>query len=409
MVKEKGLRVMDRGAKARICFFVCLGILFSGVFLFLCTTELYNVSGGHNDRFFSADDLYYVEHFFGYDMDTSPRVIKHPLLIVAGWIFARAERIIFGEIGLKSHYQLIVATQILVFLLSAVYLERLLRKHFGLDWGSSLLMTGLYSASFSVIFYTFIGESYIISALIIIMSFYYAAEGKGVILTLLGVAAAGVTITNAFIWAIIAFFACPVSIKRRLGILISAGVLFCAVTYVSPVGKAFFSQIISGGIRSANNYSDSFTFSECLKRIFFAFFGSTMFFIHTANASPFGEFTGDAMSFVPSGSTVCVLAMVLWIILIGVGIYKGENKKLLIAPIAVLAFNLLLHGAVQYGLKEGFLYSLHHFPAQILAAAPCLGRWKGKKLCVAAVSVIIAAELWANIPGVLKMIELAGG
>ncbi len=41
---------------------------------------------------FSADDVYYVNNFFSTEMDTSLRIIKHPLLIVLGWLLTLTER-----------------------------------------------------------------------------------------------------------------------------------------------------------------------------------------------------------------------------------------------------------------------------------------------------------------------------
>ena len=49
-------------------------------------------------------------------------------------------------------------------------------------------------------------------------------------------------------------------------------------------------------------------------------------------------------------------------------------------PLAVLGCSLFLHGVLQYGLKEAFLYSLHHLPAQICIAAlplaPQTSKWE---------------------------------
>ena len=107
----------QRNDRARWLFFLGLAALYAGVFFFLRTTTLFD-TGGHNDRLFSADDLYYVTKFFSTEMDTSPRIIKHPLLIVFGCLFTRAETLLLGAVSLRRHYQLIVLIQMGAALLS---------------------------------------------------------------------------------------------------------------------------------------------------------------------------------------------------------------------------------------------------------------------------------------------------
>ena len=58
--------------------FAFLCALYILLFVLLCQTPLYSIEGAHNDRLFSADDIYYTNYFFSTTMDESPRIVKHP-------------------------------------------------------------------------------------------------------------------------------------------------------------------------------------------------------------------------------------------------------------------------------------------------------------------------------------------
>ena len=392
--------------RARLIFFGSLAAIYIVIFFALWNTPFFDVTGAHNDRLFSADDVYYSTHFFSSVMDSSPRIIKHPLLIVLGCIFTRVEDLIFGGLYIKSHYALIVLMQMCMSVLSSIYLERILRCQYGLSERRSLLLCGIYALAFSTLFYTFVAENYIVSSLLLIMSYYYARRGSAPVTAVLGVLTAGVTITNAIIWAIIVWLSFAGSKKRRLVVLAISGAAFCLVTAISPVGRIFFSQIISGGLNSAESYSDHFGFFEVLRRVFFIFFGSTVFYIRTVSQSPFGDFPGDALSFLPSAPALIVILALLWLALILWSAVYHRKNRLLWAPLGVLGFNLLLHGVIQYGLKEGFLYSLHHLSAQILIAALSLGA-EAKKLESRVSEIFLwcfaLGELTLSIPGYIEL------
>lgn len=378
-------------ARWRFAFFAALALLYGGLFLLVCSTGFYDVTNAHNDRVFSADDVYYVTHFFSQELDTSPRIIKHPLLILFGWIFTRLEVLVLGEIAVEHHYMLIVMVQIGASWLSAAVLDRILEEQFRLSTGHALLLCGIYALSFSTLFYTLVAESYIWSALILLLAFYFARKGNLPVTVLLGVLAAGVTITNAALWA--AVVVCSGGpIRKRLAVLALGGGCFCAVTALTPLGRQFFTSLLPGALGSAGNYSDHFPPLEVLRRVFFAFFGSTGFYLDTMDQSAFGEFPGDALTFLPSAPLPVTAAAAVWLGLLVWAVWRYRRSPLLLAPLAVLGCSLFLHGILQYGLKEAFLYSLHHLPAQICIAAlplsPQAPRWEHR-----AVSAVLAAYL----------------
>lgn len=56
-------------------------------------------------------------------------------------------------------------------------------------------------------------------------------------------------------------------------------------------------------------------------------------------------------------------------LLLLLAVMANRRNKLIYGPAAVLSANLAIHVFRQYGLKEGFLYSLHHQFAQLLIFA----------------------------------------
>ncbi|MCD8357043.1 MAG: hypothetical protein LUE11_10815 [Clostridia bacterium] len=91
----------------RVCF-AGLSYLYAAVFVMFCRTPLYLLENAYNDRLFPADDVYYVQSFFSETMDTSMRIIKHPLLIVFGNLYTKLEKLVFGDISIQRYYEGII-------------------------------------------------------------------------------------------------------------------------------------------------------------------------------------------------------------------------------------------------------------------------------------------------------------
>ena len=163
-----------RAIYARCGFFAAVSVLYLVLFILLTRTGLYQVENAHNDRLFSADDIYYVNSFFSVERDVSLRIIKHPLLIVLGWLLTLAERALLGTVPLETHYCLIIGGQLLLTLATIYVLDRIFETQYELKPRFALLLCGIYALSFSVLFFTFIAESYALSALLLVLSFYFA-------------------------------------------------------------------------------------------------------------------------------------------------------------------------------------------------------------------------------------------
>ena len=400
---------MERRTLApRVVFFLLLAAVYGVVYYFLQGTSFFDVTLAHNDRLFSADDVYCALNFYAVPMDASARIIKHPLFLVLASALTWLEGLVFGPVSTAQHYGHIVLLQMALSLLSTLYLERILRLHYGLGQRRTLLLCAIYALAFSTLFYTFVSETYIWSALILIMTFYYARRGNSPVLVVLGVLAAGVTITNCALWAVIVWLGHPGRRRERALVLLLGGVCFCAVTVLLPVGEFFFANIISGGLGSAQSFRDQFPLGELLVRIFYVFFGSTVFWLDTVSATPFGAFPGDALSFLPSAPLPVTLAGLGWLGLLVWTAARERKNPLLWTPIAVLGCNLLLHGAIQYGLKEGFLYSLHHWPAQVLIAGLAVRPQAGRKpgaVCEGLLWAFLLCEFLLNLPGYQELVQ----
>lgn len=294
-----------------------------------------------------------------------------------------------------------------VSLLSTWYLFLILSKQYNLQSSICFLVCSLYALAFSTLFYTFIAESYIFSSLVLLMTYYHSRQRHSAITIILGALAAGITITNAFLWAAIVFFSGG-EFKKRFQILISGGILFCMLVAILPINNGFFTYILPGSLSSASNYSDNFNIQTTALYVFFAFFSSTIFYINTADMSPFGDFIGDALCFIPSASTPIVVLSICWLVVLVFTVYSCRKNSKLYAPLIVIVMNLLLHGVIQYGLKEAFLYSLHHFSAQLLIVSLLWTEdsplsYKQKKICTYFYTMFLLCSVVLNIPGYLEI------
>lgn len=391
----------------RVGFFAALAVVYGILFLLVCRTGFYDVTGAHNDRVFSADDVYFVTRFFSSTMDDSARIIKHPLLILFGCTFTRLEGLLLGSISMEHHYMLIVMMQICVGWLCAVVLDRILEEQYRLDTKRALLLCAIFGLSFSTLFYILVGESYIYSALVLLLTFYFARRQNLPVTVVLGVLAAGITITNGALWAAVVVCSGG-TLRRKLSTLALGGGCFCASVALTPMRAFFFAKLIPGALGSANSFSDHFSPLSVVRRVFFAFFGSTSFYLDTIEESAFGDFVGDALSFIPSAPPPILAAGLAWAALLAWAVLKYRRSPLLWAPLAVLGCNLLLHGVIQYGLKEAFLYSLHHLPAQICIAALPLtpdARPRERQAVTWGLAVYAVCLVVLNLPGYLSLAQ----
>ncbi len=358
-----------RESRYLACFVAVCLVFYITVLCLLNSIGIYNINkNSNNDRFFSLDDVYYSVNIYSIHMESSLRVVKHPLFMVFGNIFTYCEKALLGNIGINSHYLLIIVLQIMVQILALIYLFKILREFYRLDMKYVFLLLAIYAFSVSAFIFTFFAESYIFSGAALIMSYYFILKKNVPVSILLGVIVTGITITNFVIWAIMVMLLVG-GVKRKVTMLAASAAILTVLVSVFPVGRIFFKNFFHVFGSSPRNYSDNFDLYGMAIRTIYSIFGTTVFYVDTVNQSPFGEYIGKAVSFVPSSNIPIFLMILLWIGLLAYSAIKNFRSRLLLAPLAILVFNLLLHGIRQYGLKEAFLYSLHHFFAQILMVA----------------------------------------
>ena len=376
-------------------------------FAILQSQGLYDINEyTQNDRFFSMDDSYYINHFYSTEIDNTGRIVKHPLLVAFGHYFTRLERSILGNISIEHHYMLVVALQIMVQVIALAYLYKTLTVHYKLKDYHAVLLTAIYGLSCASLIFTLIAESYIFSGALLILSHWFILQKKPVAAVIAGLLLGGVTITNIFIWVLLVLFYDAKLYKRAL-MAAAGGLGLLGAIFILPIRSVFFAQCLAVFQSSPANYSDQFTLLEALKRGFYALFGSTYFYIDTVNASPFGKFQGTAVSFIPSASVLITILALIWLILLVYSIIINRKNPLIRAPLMVLLFNLALHVIKQYGLKEASLYSLHHSFAQILIIA-CLFSLSSKPRLTKTVSLFLVFYLLMMIifngQGILEML-----
>ena len=390
--------------------FVVIILAYIFCFAGFITEGVYDITPStNNDRFFSMDDSYYVNKIYSTKLDDTGRIVKHPLLIAGAHYATQAEHLILGDISIKNHYIIIVIFQILISFLGIYYLYKILDKKYHLSNLAISILLLIYALSCSNLLYTFIVESYILSGTILILSYWCLLEKKFKSLFVLGILAGGVTITNFALWALMVLFLND-TLRTKLKVIVSSGVGLLITIAVLPIRGVFFTNVFKVFISSPQNYADKFDLLTAGKMGYYSLFGSTYMFIDTVNKSPFGEYAGKAISFVASAPTWMFAAMCVWVAgLIAAIIIGCYNKdKLLLIPMAVLMFSLVLHVLIQYGLKESFLYSLHHSFAQILIIGYLFKGFSGKlgrRILYGLGFAYLAVMVYANVLGGVTLIE----
>ncbi len=305
---------------------------------------------------------------------------------------------------------LIVGGQCLMTLGTIYVLDRILETQYRMETGCALLLCGIYAASFSVLFFCFVGESYALSALILALSFYLARRGNGPVTALLGALAAGTTVTNGVFWAAIVLLSGG-SRKKRLLTLATGTALFFALVAAFPVRTVFFQRLIIQ--RRAEQRPE-------LQRPFRRFSGAAFCVFCLFRLDGLRPRHADAVALRGLRGRRASLRAVSPVGGHGrgvglfraarVGVRAHRRDRRLYAPLAVLALNLLLHGVLQYGLKEAFLYSLHHYPAQMLIAGLLLcGKKREKRIALPLLCAYGVCLLVMNVPGYVNLIRFLGG
>ena len=340
------------------------------------------------DDIFYAREIYTTEDNYA-ENDLQERHVKHPFMSAIGHMVAGVENVIFPNGDETAHYYHIVLFQILVNLIGVFYLYKILRGLFNIDnkWCFALLT--LYEFSVVAFLGTVIIESFLLSATVLIMSYYYLAKQKIIPSILLGILVTGITITNSVAFAIMAI--CLLKKKRDIlkvgiGCVAGLGVAVLALPY-RDLFFANFSGKVDENLERFVMKPDTITM---FKMIFYYLLASPFFFIVPCYSQLYHL---DRMIFeLQSGKVIAIITILLMVCMIVMAV-KNRKNRLMWAALGVFAYNMFIHAIVKFGIYEGTIYGLHFLFAEILMLAFLFTsknkwiRWAGGFIIVLAIAV----------------------
>lgn len=373
-----------------------------------------NKLGG--DRTFSLDDKYYTESVFNPQMvkpsESCGLAVKHPLMIVFGNRFAAIEAQIFSNINNSTsrHYTDIILFQILLTTVGVIILYKIFREIIKIDKIKSLLLCLIYLVSNSTIIFTLFVDSFIYSSFLIILAYYMLSKKKYVLSGVIGALIFGVTITNVIIWAILVLFL--IGFKDIKGLIkIGSSFLFTSLIIFIFVLTPEYSDYICNNFfnvvnENSKEFTDKYEVIDIVKPFFHFMCVAPLFYINIVNTDHRGLSLGKAISFTPDCNSILSIVTVIWFSIILYTIIKKYKNKNVVACSMVLLYNLLLHGGKQFGLKEAFLYSTHHFSLQLILISICLIDSKHEKKLKIFLTIVIVLEIVFNMNAVGDIIGI---
>jgi len=387
-----------------------LGIIFT---YYIDTTKFF-------DLFFSSDTPRVIIDLTFRNFDHY-RTIVHPLFVLFQF------PVKFISILINNDLIAVLLLQSLLNAGSIILLFNLLNK-FKLDKKIIYFLTFIFSISFGQIAFLSTVETYPYAQFFLLLLFNYIYDLKNrkfvdkdyIILTILGVFAIGITLTNYFMYCLSLFFLLKKDIKsiKRLLICIISPVLI-AVTLselqmvIFPGSRLFLYENLNGFINGTSEetlYMSSFSFNSILnqiKAIFgYGFFGYNIELINLSADKSILSFAKPSLIFMIFVFSLLILfIIVIFKALFNKKIDKKENKYL-ITLLLVLGFNFLLH--LIYGNDNCFLYVMHYQFVIILILGMCLKYIKNKsyKLSYIVLSIISFIELFINSFAIYKIYTL---
>ena len=321
------------------------------------------------DTVLSYDDIYHARRIYSEnpDYDKIPAtIVKHPFISALGQLVAKIENTFFDNTQKTDHYFHIVIFQILINIIGIFYLYKILKEQFKIKEKWRFLVLTIYELATVTLLGTLILDSFIISATLLIMSYYYLLKQKLVISSVLGIMVAGLCITNSIAFAIMAIFL----LKRKRDIVkvgISCILGFLIVGLFLPYRDYLFNNFFSEAQNQAELFAKNPESMQIyLKRIFYYLCASPIFFINTMHTRPNGL---DYVTFDLSAGILIIIATILFFVFIIYNVIKNIKDRNMLATLGLFVYNMILHAVVKFGLYEGTIYGLHILFAEILMFA----------------------------------------
>ena len=360
------------------------------------------------DDILSYDDMYHARIVYsGYENYEAiiGTITKHPFILVIGKIVYIIENIFCNIDDKTDHYFNIVVFQIILNMISIFYLYKILKEQYNLKDKWCLLLLTIYNLATVSLLGIFIIDSFIISATLLIISYYYLSKQKLVMSTILGILIAGVCITNSLAFAIMAI--CLLKKKKdifKVGISCILG--FSALTLLLPYREILFKGFFSEVHNQVNLYvlNKDEGIVQYLKLVFYYLLTSPIFFLdmkHTQSNQL------DSVKFELSASLGIIIVTIIFFIFLVYNIIKNLKNRKALAVSLVLLYNIFIHAIIGFGLLEATIYGLHFLFAEILlfAFGFKIENKVIRKIFIIFSIILIVIQIRYNLYGMLELVK----
>lgn len=398
---------------------LCISFCFLGSnFISLAKHNVYSNKYYIKDRFYSYDDIYYMESIFNgndYVKYNKPyTAVKHPLLTINANKYIKATNSIISDTSNDNHFVRVEFLQLLFSFIGIVYLYLILTNIIKLKPIYAFLLGLVFLFSNATIISSLIVESFIFSSTLLIMSYYYISKKKPLISGLLGALVFGTTITNVVIWGIMVIMLnlddFKNIIKTILYFVLSCIIILFLIWIIESDYLKYVSSIFLDTIfENQERFSNFMSISESIKYAFYFLGISGLFYVDTVNTDQLGRNLGLAISFIPSAKilvTLLVSSIYITIITLSVKLIR-ELEKNIFACYGIILFNIYLHFILKFGLIEAFLYTPHFIFAIIILFATVIKKYEQRHLIIyISLFTVILFQLFYNSQSINDIISL---
>lgn len=374
IIKEKIKEFYEDKTKIKDYTYLFVYILIIFIILFTIANTIMTDTNFYNENLtfrwknlLSYDDMLYSRDVYTTNpkYENTVHLSIHPLFDVLAQTVAKVENIIFSDACPNAHYYHIVLFQILINLLSVVYLYKIFREQLKLKNIWCYLLMTIYEIATVTLLGTLAVESFLISGTLLIMSYYYLSKQKLIAASILGILVTGMCITNSIAFGIMAIFLLKNKkdiLKVGISCILGGIIIFLLIPYKN--------YIIDNLFASVNSYVERYTPSHDLityiKMVFYYILSSPLFFINILYTAPNGL---DYIKFDLSADIPIIIITILFFIFILYNVVRNIKDRKLLAVFGLFIYNMIIHVIVRFGLYEGTIYGLHFLFAEIIMFA----------------------------------------
>ena len=396
--------------KIRDYFYIILYVLTIFIMLYTLAKTIKTKTNFYNENLpfrwynvLSYDDMFYARDVYNSSenyTDDKYHLVKHPLFDIYAKVFSYVEDYLFDN-DETDHYFHIVVFQILVNVIGILYLYKILREQLNIRNIWCFILLTIYELATVTLLGTLVIDSFIFSATLLIMSYYYLAKQKIIPSIIIGILTAGVTITNSIPFALMTL----ILIKDRKKILkIGLGCIggLLLISLILPYRDIIYNNLLLTANTNMERYAQNQDIVTFLKMAFYNIITSPLFFINLMHTKVDGL---DYVTFDLSSGRAIIITTIIFFMLIFYNIIKYRKDRNVIALVSIFAYNMILHIIIRFGLHVGTIYGLHFLFSEILMFAYGF-KIKNKilKNCFIGFSIVfLMVQIRYNIYGLLEM------